>query len=183
MRLKYFVTSHNFKYINQYLRKYWSDFGFKNGPLYLSISAKCWNFNCVVRSQGNPSVPLLPGSTMRPVDRNMVQLQAVLAFRWILPMNLPATISAVHVPVLIFVLVILQVMVITGISIYWALWQKESTTLLQILALKQILNKPSNFQQLYNYPLDNLTNLDGYTIMFYMTYLFMRIEPNINYGI
>ena len=44
----------------------------------------------VVRSQGNPSVPLLPGSTMRPVDRNMVQLQAVLAFRWILAMNLPS---------------------------------------------------------------------------------------------
>ena len=36
--------------------------------------------DCVVRSQGNPSVPLLPGSTMRAVDGNMVQLQAVLFF-------------------------------------------------------------------------------------------------------
>ena len=60
----------------------------------------CCGHDCVVRSQGNPSVPLLPGSTMRPVDGNMVQLQAVLAFWWILPMNLPATISSVQVPVL-----------------------------------------------------------------------------------
>ena len=52
--------------------------------------------DCIVTSQGNPSVPLLSGSTMWPVDGNMVQLQAALAFWWILPMNLPATISSVH---------------------------------------------------------------------------------------
>ena len=47
----------------------------------------CCGHDCVARSQGNPSVPLLSGSTLRPVDGNMVQLQAVLAFLWILPMN------------------------------------------------------------------------------------------------
>ena len=47
-----------------------------------------------------PFCPLLPGSTMRPVDGNMVQLQAVLAFWLILPMNLPATVSSVQVSVL-----------------------------------------------------------------------------------
>ena len=40
----------------------------------------CCGHDCVARSQGNPSVPLLSGSTMRPVDGNTVQLQAVLAF-------------------------------------------------------------------------------------------------------
>ena len=54
----------------------------------------------VVRSQANPYVPLLPGSFMRPVDGNTVQLPAVPVFRWILPMNLPATISSVQCPVL-----------------------------------------------------------------------------------
>ena len=56
--------------------------------------------DCVVRSHNNLSVPLLPGSTMRSVDGTMVQLRAVLAFWWILPMNLPATISSVQVPIL-----------------------------------------------------------------------------------
>ena len=46
----------------------------------LQLVRLCCGHDCIVRSQGNPSVPLLPGSTMRPVDGSMVQLQAVLAF-------------------------------------------------------------------------------------------------------
>ena len=60
----------------------------------------CGHGDGVVRSQANPYVPLLPGSFMRPVDGNTVQLPAVPVFWWILPMNLPATISSVQCPVL-----------------------------------------------------------------------------------
>ena len=60
----------------------------------------CCGHDCVARSQGNPSVLLLSGYTMRPENGNIVQLKAVLALWWMLPMNLQGTISSVQIPVL-----------------------------------------------------------------------------------
>ena len=52
----------------------------------------CFGHDCVLRSQGDPSVPLLLGPIMHSVDGIMVQLLAMLAFWWTLLLNLPATI-------------------------------------------------------------------------------------------